>query len=262
MSFGRQTKMILDSLVAPIVDEARAYPELRNSLASASMGSLRLVDHVLPREDALCALEKTRMVFEKLACQDATDLRVRDYLARCLGAEANLLLELGRLAEAEARHRRSLAEWRMYNAMTAGRPQANRSSAHEVAREQWIDTSLVFSELEARLGRRAEAIASLRQALPIAEELLQDQPGSAPARRRLIVVCSTLATLQDDDEPVQPTSDWRRPGSSSNTSVPDLLCRTATGLCWPSAVACLPRSRTGSTAGRTPSVISTAPPRS
>ncbi len=51
----RQIKMILDSLLAPIVDEARAYPELRNSLASASMGSLRLVDHVLPREDALSA---------------------------------------------------------------------------------------------------------------------------------------------------------------------------------------------------------------
>ena len=55
---GRQAKMILDSLLAPIVDEARAYPELRNSLASASMGSLRLVDHVLPREDALCALRR------------------------------------------------------------------------------------------------------------------------------------------------------------------------------------------------------------
>ncbi len=98
----------------------------------------------------------------------------------------------------------------MYNAMTAGRSQANQSSAHESAREAWIDTSLQFSELVTLLGRKAEAIASLREALSIAEELLQDQPESAPARRRLIVVCSALATLQDDDEPAQSTSGWRR----------------------------------------------------
>ena len=94
----------------------------------------------------------------------------------------------------------------MYNAMTAGRSQANRSSAHKSAREAWIDTSLRFSELVALLGRKAEAIASLREALSIAEELLQDQPESRhQARRRLIVVCSALATLQDDDEPAQST---------------------------------------------------------
>ncbi len=236
-----QARRALDSLLARLVDQARAYPELRVSLVSATQGTLNLLDHVLPREDALCAHEKARTVLENLARDDPKDLLVRDCLARCLGIEAGVLLQLGRLEEGEARLLRSLAEWRAYSAIAKGRSQANRSSDHESARGAWINTSLAFSALEARLGRTPEAIASLHEALPVAEELLQDQPRSVGARRRLIVVCSTLASLEEDEDRAQAISHSRRvselleqicaasPASiSDRDSLADCFCRLGT----------------------------------
>ena len=49
----------------------------------------------------------------------------------------------------------------------------------------------------------------MREALPVAEELLQGRPRSAGAGRRLAVVCSTLASLEDDEDPPQAISHWR-----------------------------------------------------
>ncbi len=199
----QQARRILDSLIGQLVDRARAYPEIRLSLISATEGSLNLVDRILPRGDALSAHEKARTVLENLARDDPKDLPVRDTIARSLGTEAHVLLELGRLEEGEARLRRSLAEWRVYNTMANGRSQADRTGAHRSAREAWIGTSISFSALEARLGRRPEAIASLREVLPVAEELSQESPTTDEARRRLIAIWSTLASIEDDADPAQ-----------------------------------------------------------
>ena len=207
---GRQARAILDSVLAPIADQARAYPELRNSLISVAMASVQLVDHGLPKEDSLSSLEKTRRVLEKLVHNDSTDLVILDYIGRCLHAEGRTLAELGRIAEADARLRRSLAVWREYSAMTAGRSQASRSQEHESARAAWVGTFLDFSALAARLDRRPQAIASLLEAVSVAEELVQGLPGSVVDRHRLITVCSRLALIEADEYPSQAVSHWRR----------------------------------------------------
>ena len=147
-------------------------------------------------------MRRRGLFFEILARDDPKDLLVRDTIARSLSTEAHVLLELGHsrrvklVSAGRSRSGERTTQWQTAGLRPIGR------GAMGVAREAWIAPPL-FSALEARLGRRAEAIASLRKALPVAEELLQVAPRSVEARRRLITLCSTLASLEDDADPAQ-----------------------------------------------------------
>jgi serine/threonine-protein kinase len=200
-----------ESLQEPL----RTDPELRGSLASATMGVTRLIHQTAPTEATLRAWEETRGPIDDLVRDDPTNPEYRDDLARCLLAEGSVLHQIGRLEqsaarleESAARLRRSLEHWEAYGELTRGRPEGY--PGHRDAREAWLATEMLLGWVEGRLERKAEAIACYRKALPHAEELLRGQPGDERARRRVARAGFELARHVRDDHPLEAIALYRR----------------------------------------------------
>ena len=105
-------------------------------------------------------------------------------------------------------------------------------------REAWTAYLIDLASVEVRLGRKAEAIGCLRQAVGLAEGLFREQPGSEPARRRLAWACSRLALQVRDDRPGEAISLWRRaseliePIATANPADYNVQEQLATDLYW------------------------------
>ncbi len=211
-------------------------PELRGPLSSMTMSVMGLLQRTAPIDEVLRAYQKARSSFEDLLRDDPTNVEVRDLFATCLGAEGHMLAETGQIEESAVRLRQASNHWQAYAA------RRERESAADLGyrsrRDAWIGDLIDLASVEVRLGRKAEALACLRQALGLAEELFRDWPGSEPARRRLAWACSRLALQARDDRPGEAISLWRRaseliePIATTNPADYNLQEQLATDLYW------------------------------
>jgi serine/threonine-protein kinase len=199
---------LLDAARTSLLDQGRTYPELRETLGSVTMAALKVAQQGASKEAALSACEKTRTAFECLVRDNPTYRYGRDCVARCLGGEGTLLIQMGRIEEGVARLRESVVQWELYGA--CARDQAENSPADRSAREAWIRTELALAEVQIRCGRKAEALAGYRRARALAEGLVQEHPGSQPACLQLVGTLSRLALFLRDEAPGEAISLHRR----------------------------------------------------
>jgi serine/threonine protein kinase len=178
----RLRQAILDYYRTSLLHQSQAYPELRNSLLSVTLGALNLVDQTAPRDESLDAYRKIVSQLKNNGTDDTTDFFGPYTLAECLGAQGRLLIQMDRVDEGASCLRESVNAWRTYGERS--RSIATVDPLHRRAREAWMGTEMALGSIEVRLHRTAQAVAIFERSVTLADELLRIDPNSDAARRR------------------------------------------------------------------------------
>ena len=168
--------MVLEYYRSSVQHQLRTDPELRDPLSSITMGVIGLLHRTAPSDEALRAFQEAR---SSLWASSATIRPTPSFriVPRRLTAEGVLLAEAGRLEEGEARLSQGCNQWQAYVKLKKREPAADLG--YRFGREAWIGSLSELASVEVRLGRKAEVLGCLRQALGLAEGLLREQPDNS-----------------------------------------------------------------------------------
>ncbi len=191
-----------------IQNQLRTDSELRSPLSSMTMSVMTLLSRNAPSDEALRIWQEARLLFQGLLRDDPTNPVVQECAARCLTSEGMLLVETGRLEDGAARLRQACSQWQESAALKESGPAEGLS--YRTWRDAWTACLIELGSVEARLGRKAEAILCIQQIRAHAVGLLVDEPGTEPLRRHLAHICSRVALVVRDFQPHEAISLWRR----------------------------------------------------
>ena len=175
---------------------------------SMTMSVMGLLQRTAPIDEALRAWQEARLSFEGLLRDDPTNLVARDLPPVVSEPRGRCLWRRGKSKRAPFGYDQANNQWQAFVAMKENEPAAD--TGYRSGREAWAAYLIDLASVELRLGRKAEVLGSLRQALGLAKGLFREQPGSEPARRLLVRVCSLLAVQVREDRPGEAISLWRQ----------------------------------------------------
>ncbi len=182
-------------LVGALHDDPAFLPELVN----ASSRIACVLDDCAPREVWHAAWLETLAHADRLVRLNPTVVDYRMKLGECHYNLASNLHQHGRSAEGDDHLRRSRQIW--WEAREIIRAQLEVGLSDRVRKRQLIQCELLLGQLGQFRGIASGAVADLRHALAIAQDLSREESADADLSRLLSEICAELAMLLRDDRP-------------------------------------------------------------
>jgi serine/threonine-protein kinase len=196
----------------------RHDPSYRRHLARRALTLATLIEVAAPPAEAIAAYREAEGYYAELVRDGPHDAETRTDLARCIGSQGALLLQLRRDDLGRERYREARAHWDEYFRLSSR--QRPDPVLHRYARQRCYGIEAGLALLERRAGHHAAAEAALGKARALAEGIMQELAAQPAERINLAHWAGHLGELMYDARPVEARAFYQQACDIYDTAAP------------------------------------------